>query len=243
VSAHGDDPVLSCLARHSWIYTIIGMSDPVSCLLRSLAMLLAICVSAMAVEIPETFVVDGQTYNEVVYQSHDASRLKIMHESGIANLLIANLPKELQAKLDYDPKAATAAEKALHQQQAQAQATADRQQLAAKIQDTAIVVVGKIFQVVDGGILLDSRVSTIEVNPFHPEAKKVEAKDINARRIAPGDHVFVRTKQGGLVDGGEYSGIIYPIGTHSFTTVMGSKRTIPAFSDDRAVVLEFYGLE
>ena len=210
---------------------------------RPLAILLIACTSVIAVEIPDTLVVDGQTYKGLTYQSHDASRLRVMHESGVAAFPIANLPVDLQAKLGYDPKAAVAAEKASQQQQAQAQAAANRQQLASQIQDKAIVVVGKIFQVVDGGILLNSRVTTIDVNPFQPEAKKAEAKDLTSRRISPSDHVFVKTKQAGLVDDGEYSGIIYPIGTHSFTAVLGGKRTIPAFSDDRAVVLKFYGLE
>ena len=89
---------------------------------RVTLLLLVACAVASAVEVPETLVVDGQTYKGVVYQSHDASRLKIMHESGVASLPIANLPADLHAKLGYRPEAAAAAETAFQEKQAKAQA-------------------------------------------------------------------------------------------------------------------------
>ena len=73
---------------------------------RVTLLLLVACAVAAAVEIPETLIVDGQTYKGVVYQSHDASRLRIMHETGIAALPIGDLPADLQSKLGYDEKAA-----------------------------------------------------------------------------------------------------------------------------------------
>jgi len=212
---------------------------------RVTLLLLAACAIAAAVEVPETLVVDGQTYKGVVYQSHDAARLKIMHESGVANLAIADLPTEMQTKLGYDPHEAASAEKALQQQQAQARAEAKRQQLRKQIQEKALVVVGTIFQVVEGGILLESLTSNEAAKTVPHEAKKPEVRDFPNRSIGPGEFVFVMTKQSGLVDGGRYSGAIYPIGTHSFGLDghPGSGRTLPAFSDDLAAVSKFYGLE
>jgi hypothetical protein len=69
---------------------------------RQLAILLIVCTSAIAVEIPATLEVDGQTYRGVTYQSHDASRLRIMHETGVAALPIANLPPDLQDKIRHE---------------------------------------------------------------------------------------------------------------------------------------------
>jgi hypothetical protein len=230
---------------------------------RVAILLLVACAVAAAVEIPETLVVDGQTYKGVVYQSHDASRLRIMHETGIAAVPIAQVPAELRSQLGFDETAAAQAEAAFQQQQQQVEATRQavaaqqsdnerRLEIAAKLNEKSIPVVGTIFQVVDGGILLESVVSTTGIvtsqvsagNLLRPEAKKTVSKEAAIRKkIAPGDHVFVMTKQGGLVDGGQYSGVIYPMGTHSFTTVVGSGRTIPAFSDDLAAVSKFYGLD
>ena len=68
--------------------------------------MLVACAAAPAVEVPETLVVNGQTYKAVVYQSHDGSRLRIMHETGIAALPIGDLPADLQGKLGYGEKAA-----------------------------------------------------------------------------------------------------------------------------------------
>ena len=73
---------------------------------RIALLLLVACAAAPAVEVPETLVVNGQTYKAVVYQSHDGSRLRIMHETGIAALPIGDLPADLQGKLGYGEKAA-----------------------------------------------------------------------------------------------------------------------------------------
>jgi hypothetical protein len=93
-------------------------------MIRGFMLLLIASAAALAVEIPDTLVVDGQTYTGVVYQSHDASRLRVMHETGVAALPIANLPTELQAKLGYDEKAAQAAEAAANAAAANAAAAA-----------------------------------------------------------------------------------------------------------------------
>lgn len=232
-------------------------------MVRSLFLMLVASVSLQAAEIPDTLVVDGQTYKGVTYQSHDASRLKIMHETGIASLPIANLPSELRVKLGFDEKAAAEAESAFQRQRQQAQAQqqaamdqhADNQkklQLAQQLDDKSIPVVGRIFQVVDGGILLESVVSTTGIvtsevktgNLLRPDETKTISKEGAIRkRIGPDQHVFVMTKKSGLVDGGEYSGVIYPMGTHSFTTVIGGARTVPAFSDDPGAVAKAYGLQ
>ena len=77
-------------------------------MIRTMLLLLVACLSAVAVEIPETLVVDGQTYKGVVYKSHDALRLRFMHEDGVTALPIDSLPVDLQGKLGYDEKAAQA---------------------------------------------------------------------------------------------------------------------------------------
>jgi hypothetical protein len=77
-------------------------------MVRTTLLLLVACLSAVAVEIPETLVVDGQTYKGVVYKSHDALRLRFMHEDGVTALPISSLPVNLQGKLGYDNKIAQA---------------------------------------------------------------------------------------------------------------------------------------
>ncbi len=78
-------------------------------MIRFLIIFLVVSAAAFAVEIPDTLVVDGQTYKGVVYQSHDASRLRVMHETGVGAFPIASLPTGIQRSLGYDPEAAKAA--------------------------------------------------------------------------------------------------------------------------------------
>jgi len=102
-------------------------------MIRSLIIFLVASSAALAVEIPDTLVVDGQTYTGVVYQSHDASRLRVMHETGVGAFPIASLSAELQRALAYDPEAAKAAQEAERQAlAAKAEAWAKRPEWADK---------------------------------------------------------------------------------------------------------------
>lgn len=58
-------------------------------------------IALSAVDLPTTLLVDGESYTGVVYKSHDASRLTIQHDSGIACIPIASLSPELHKELDY----------------------------------------------------------------------------------------------------------------------------------------------
>lgn len=79
--------------------------------LPALIALLALAGESLAqsIVLPQRLEIDGQVFDGVSYVSHDDARLKIQHESGIANLLISELPGELQSKLEYDEEKATQA--------------------------------------------------------------------------------------------------------------------------------------
>lgn len=228
-------------------------------MVRPFAVLFAVCVSASAVEIPDTLVVDGQTYKGVVYQSHDASRLKVMHETGVAAFPIASLPADLQVKLGYDPKAADAAEAAAAQRQQQyAAAQAEHSRLldgAKKLDGAAMTIQGRVFQVLPDGVLIESEVQTLGTiterqsvstgNLLRPDEKKTvvtEKEAMVTKRLSPGKYVFIVTNRT-FVDGSKYSGTIYPIGTHSFTSVLGAATTVAKFTDIPEVAMQAHGLQ
>jgi hypothetical protein len=226
---------------------------------RSLLILIIASAGAFAVEIPDTLVVDGQTYKGIVYQSHDASRLRVMHETGVASLPIGSLPADLQTKLGYNANAASAAEAASAAQQRQyaaAQVERERQMdTAKKLDEAAITIEGRVFQVLPDGVLLDSEVETIGTitqsqqvgtgNLLRPDEKKTVVKERQGtvrKRLSPGKYIFVMTK-GTFVDGSKYSGTIYPMGTHTFTTAIGAASTVAAFTDIPEAVMKAHGLQ
>lgn len=210
--------------------------------------------SSLAVELPKTLVANGQTYEGVTYQSHTPSRLSIMHESGVASLPIGGLPADLREKLGYSDDAARAAEQQAAEQQAQlqaaqveaARATAIKQSLE-KLGQT---INSRIFQVIPDGVLIDSTVyvqgiitNTHEVsanNLLRPEATKLvvsKREGLVSKRLSEGEYVFVRTDQRGYIDGSDYTGTVYPIGTYTYETVAGGSKTLHAFTDIPAVAI------
>jgi hypothetical protein len=207
-----------------------------------------LATSVLAVELPKTLVANGQTYEGVTYQSHTPSRLSIMHESGVASIPIGSLPAELRQKLGYSEETARAAEQQAAEQQAQFNAAQAQQARAAEIKKTlekvANTISSRIFQVVPDGVLIDSTVyvqgvitNTHEVsanNLLRPEATKLvvsRREGLVSKRLSEGDYVFVRTEQSGYIDGADYIGTVYPIGTYSYETVAGGSKTLHAFTD------------
>lgn len=68
------------------------------------------------VQLPDVLTVRDKTYYGVIYQKHDALRVRFSHESGVAAVEIANLPREIRKQFPHDPAAAEAQRKAEQQQ-------------------------------------------------------------------------------------------------------------------------------
>jgi len=213
-----------------------------------LLVFLPLMLSVLAVELPSILIVNGQTYNGVTYQSHSASRLNIMHESGVASLPIGSLSADLREQLGYSEEAAKAAEREAAEAQAQAQVTRAEQAraIAAKqrLEKIGETISSTIFQVVPDGVLVDSTVyvkamitntETVSANNLlRPEATKTvvtKREGVISKILSEGDYVFVRTEQRGLIDGAQFTGTVYPIGTYTYKTVTGASKTLHAFTD------------
>ena len=225
-------------------------------MIRGCVILLLVSASAIAVELPDTLTVDGITYKSVVYKSHDAERLRVMHDAGIAAFPIGTLPADLRAKLGYDASAAseTAAAKAV--QQRLYYEREQKKSALKKLKEKAWVVNrAKVFQVTQNGALLESTIyikgtitNSHKVSAkslMHPERKKTvitRREGLIGKRLGSGDRVFVETNET-LVDGGTYSGTLYPIGTKSYKGIDGARRTVAAFTDIPKVAMKAHGLQ
>jgi hypothetical protein len=100
-------------------------------MVRGCMILFSFSAAAFAVDIPDTLVVDGQTYTGVIYRSHNAARLNVMHDTGLGAFPIASLPVDLQTKLGFDEKEAAKVESALAERQRQIAIQMQQQRQAA----------------------------------------------------------------------------------------------------------------
>lgn len=113
----------------------------------ALAVVLSSTGWAQEIVLPSTLTTSGETFEEVVYVSHDDAKLKVQHNSGIANLLLSDLPADLQKTLGFDPdKAATAlaTEQAIRTAAARQKAAQEQQQ---KLRETATEMAFDVQQV------------------------------------------------------------------------------------------------
>ena len=76
---------------------------------------------AQKLKLPNPLVVNGEAFINPIYESHDASRLNIMHKTGAASLPIAQLPDGLPKKLGYNSRNAFAAEQEILKRQEEAE--------------------------------------------------------------------------------------------------------------------------
>lgn len=224
--------------------------------LRALAFLLVGTLwAAGPITLPRTLTIDGITYKDIVYVKHDDSRVTFTHASGMASVEIRELPEWLRKELDYDPKKALAAEDAAasarraatQQQIRDAQTLAVRHAKEAFIEQaekTARPILATIVEVLPDGILIDANVQTIGLvsrtvnagDPFFPKATKTiqEPGPVDAcLSDNPSGKVFIHTKPRDLVDGGQYRGTVYPMGTSTYRDDAGEKHTIPRFTDSK----------
>lgn len=118
---------------------------------QRLCCVLAVALSstgwAQEIVLPSTLTTSGETFREVVYVSHDDAKLKIQHNSGIANLLLSDLPADLQKTLGFHPDKATAAlanEQAVRAAAASQKAAQEGQQ---KLRETATEMAFDVQQV------------------------------------------------------------------------------------------------
>lgn len=224
--------------------------------LRALAFLLAGTVwAAGPITLPRTLTIEGVTYKDILYVKHDDSRVTFTHASGMASVEIRELPEWLRKELDYDPRKAFAAEEAAatarraatQQQIRDAQALAMRhakESFLEQAEKTARPIQASIVEVLPDGILIDANVQTIGLvsrtvnagDPFFPKATKTiqEPGPVDAcLSDNPSGKVFIHTKPGYLVDGGQYRGTVYPMGTMAYRDDAGEKHTIPRFTDSK----------
>lgn len=63
-------------------------------------------LSAAHAGLPSEMEINGRKYTNIVYRSHDASRVIFSDDSGRSFFLLSELPPELQKEFNYDPVAA-----------------------------------------------------------------------------------------------------------------------------------------
>lgn len=220
-----------------------------------LAVMLATCLFA---EPPQGWPVlktkDGKEFTEVKVTGYDAVQLKIMHAAGMARIPFQKLPEEIQKAFGYDP--AKAADH-LAGESAQKAVREESQARAALVNSSRKIFVGKIFQVAERGVLLENvqwgigkkeevgneeRVLTGMANGLHKSGPTYGTRTTTdwdyVMRPLGEDLVMVKCKTSDLVDGGAFTGVVYPFGTYSYTAVSGARKTIKAYTTSVSEFLE-----
>lgn len=106
-------------------------------LFRLAILLLLLSVGCLpAVSLPEEMTIGGVTYSGVLYQGHDAVRVRFSHDDGIAAVEIPRLPPEAARQFPYDERAAAAQKRAEEKLREKNEEAAFQQQVGARMEQT-----------------------------------------------------------------------------------------------------------
>lgn len=202
------------------------------------------CVALHAEDIKTT---DGQILKDATITGRDALGVIISHSDGIARVAYDKLPEELRKQYNIDPKQAqaqAAVERAAAKQRAQAAQALEQQKAAAAkataaeaTQNSAIVfekprrgtigkpgihilrVSGQVLQIMPDGVLLGEWQSHTLERDGNRYGSNVMSEPL-----------FVAGAPANLVDGEKFSGVVYPAGRYTYTSVIGAGKTIHRYA-------------
>ena len=197
---------------------------------------------------------EGVTVREVQKDS-----IRIMHKAGFTTIPIEDLPQDIREELGMsmdgveEHRERAAAEQVEQARKARIVA-ANKKVLAAAYLH---IEYAKVFQVVDGGVLADV---TSTWDGTYKEVPQYETKTYRVGNSLSGYRtesreeftgnkkvkntnayndwlIFVSCDTTGLVDGDKFAGDVWAVGTFSYTTAMGARKTIPKYTADPEEVI------
>jgi hypothetical protein len=184
---------------------------------------------------------DGTTYKNATITTVTAAYVSVMHEDGTARVMLHNLPEDLQKKYGYDPN------KAVQHMTAEAQAqqrVAQQRQLAgavAEFDKLSLLVNGTISQVADDGVLFrGSAYTTITSQSTTRVSDGTDSTTTTTKEKSLGGTglIFIAGFTRGVVDGGSWTGRIWPAGTFSYESVGAGTKTIERWATTRELALK-----
>jgi hypothetical protein len=160
----------------------------------------------------EDWTVDGKDYHNVKAGEVESDRVHITYDGGLGTVPLADLPPDLQRRFGYDAKQAKALARAAEERQAQIDndPVIQAQREAARLAQVRRV---EINQVTPSGLL---------VSPMYQEIENGYLVWRTSDRM-----VFIHSKfNEDFVDGDQINVKVYRSGSYSYTSALGTTRTV-----------------
>ena len=219
------------------------------------ALIIASVAAVYAQTLPKTMTIKGEEYTGVFFKERDEVRVKFTHDAGLASVLIADLPPDIQKEFPVDSAKATQQlqdeakqQNQITRTQAAAATQASLQAAIAKLLSAKpppgqtsepglhiMRVAGKVLQLTPDGALLASDWQNQTLEPFR-DGKGIYHGGANIMD----EPLLIVGAPANLVDGDEFSGVVYPAGTYAYTSVTGARKTVRRYatSPEMAVRLQ-----
>jgi hypothetical protein len=194
---------------------------------KTLSLLVIVfCVLALPSLGEDITTLSGKTYSNVTITRVEPDGITIKHSAGLIKLFFGELPEDVRARYGADPVKARNYQEERRLQQMKVEVAKANRDMLQRVEAQAIMVHGTVDRTVEEGIYLDDAITpVVTTNKIPPKygVGKVEEK-VSTRwvRLAPkGKPVFV-IGAGGLIDGADCKGVLYPAGQYrdSYGSIM-----------------------
>jgi hypothetical protein len=153
---------------------------------------------------------DGKIYKNIKVVKVEVDAVTILDEDGGARIPLAILPPDLQKRFNYDSVAA--------KKQVEAENAEQNQENV--LNANKLRLLGNIFQIVPEGIIVKAYFINYTESASIPQDERIRAYQ---------EGVFIACDTTGLIEGQQWKGIVWKIGTHSYTSAAGTT-VIPKYT-------------
>ena len=202
--------------------------------LRILFAFLLLSGTALADE-PTVTLKDGTVLKDFRVLNESPESLMVRHSEGLENIHFERFPLEIQEKYGYDPKNIAQRQARAQEEERQKEAERLKEETEVKIitilRWEAIRAGLNIIQVLEEGVLARGH-GTKKIS-FH---ERFTGFDIDFE-----NPIFLERDTEGLIDGEQISVLVmWPVGTYSYISAAGSRRTVQKFTESPTSFLKAY---
>ena len=185
--------------------------------------ILLLFLGSLRVLAKDVTTLDGKTYKDVELIRKTPLHVIIQHSTGAARIPFGNLPESWRKRWGYSPAQAYSYAMGLAHKNGMA---AYRKRIQDWLRENEVRGTLHIEQLVDGGALC----RFLPHGSVWSDSLRNSLEMHLVTRWHKGELLLVEGIGAGLWDGASWSGVVYPMGTYRYTTVLGAEKTVPRFT-------------
>ncbi len=180
---------------------------------------------------------EGKTYSKVTVKKINGDSLSIIHESGATTIRFEDLKEDDAKKAGLTPESVKKSREVMAAKEVEKRAAELKSALIkVTIDHQFLRIQGKVLQVLDGGVLLSNAETWEGLYTWFDDP--ISGSRNYLATLKPIGTCYVACDSKRYVDGQSFTAIVGTNGTQSYTSVIGAKNTVSAYTADLSAAIK-----